>query len=116
MLGIAIILFRETFEAALLIGVVAAATRTFAGRGRWICGGIFAGLAGACIVAALAGEIAALFEGVGQQLFNAAILGAAVLLLGWHNIWMPHIAANLWPPHKALATMSVLAGAICRRY
>jgi high-affinity iron transporter len=88
MLGAAIILFRETLEAALLIGVIAAATRTIAQRGRWIGGGILVGLAGACIVAALTGEIAALFEGVGQELFNAAILGVAVLMLAWHSIWM----------------------------
>lgn len=88
MLGIAIIVFRETVEAALLISIVAAATRTIAGRGRWISGGILAGMVCACIVAALTGEIAALFEGAGQELFNATILGAAVLLLAWHSIWM----------------------------
>ena len=38
MLGTAVILFRETLEAALLIGIVAAATRAIAGRGRWIAG------------------------------------------------------------------------------
>ena len=36
MLGIAIIVFRETVEAALLISIIAAATRTIAGRARWI--------------------------------------------------------------------------------
>ena len=27
-------------------------------------------------------------DGIGQELFNAAILGVAVLMLAWHNIWM----------------------------
>jgi high-affinity iron transporter len=88
MFGAAIIVLRETIEAALLIGIIAAATRAIAGRGRWISAGILAGLAGAGIVAALTGKIAALFDGVGQELFNAMVLGLAVVLLGWHNIWM----------------------------
>ena len=88
MLGITIIVFREALEAALLIGIVAASTRAIAERGRWISGGIALGLAGACMVAALTAEISGLFEGVGQELFNAVILGVAVLLLAWHCIWM----------------------------
>ncbi len=46
------------------------------------------GVAGACLVAAFAGELANLFEGSGQELFNAAILIVAVMMLTWHNVWM----------------------------
>jgi high-affinity iron transporter len=95
MFGAAIIVLRETFEAALLIGIVAAATRSIPNRGRWVAGGIVAGLAGAFAVAALTGRIAALFDGVGQELFNAAVLGIAVIMLGWHNVWMSAHAAEL---------------------
>ena len=34
------------------------------------------------------GQIAGLAEGVGQELFNAGILGLAAMMLAWHNIWM----------------------------
>jgi len=95
MLGAAIIIFRETLEAALLIGIVAAATRAIPGRGLWISGGMFTGLAGAAVVAAMAGQLAALFDGVGQELLNASILGVAVVLLGWHNAWMSAHGADL---------------------
>ena len=88
MLGSAIIVFRETLEAALLIGIVAAATRGLDGRNRWLSVGVVGGLAGALIVAGLTERIAALAQGAGQELFNAAILGIAVFMLGWHNIWM----------------------------
>lgn len=88
MIGSAIIVFRETLEAALLVGVIAAATRGLSGRNRWLAMGIGAGLAGSLVVAALTGTIAELAEGSGQEIFNAAILGIAVLMLGWHNIWM----------------------------
>lgn len=95
MFGSAIIVFRETFEAAILIGIIAAATRSIAGRGLFIGAGIAAGLAGACLVAALTSTIAAMFEGVGQEAFNAAILALAVVLLAWHNIWMSMHGAEL---------------------
>jgi high-affinity iron transporter len=88
MLAAAIIIFRETLEAALLIGIVSAASRTIAGRARWIAGGILAGALGAGLVALLAGRLALLFEGMGQELFNAAVLSVAILLLAWHQIWM----------------------------
>jgi high-affinity iron transporter len=40
------------------------------------------------MVAAFAGELGALFNGSGQELFNAAILLIAVGMLTWHNGWM----------------------------
>ncbi len=47
-----------------------------------------AGVAAACLVAAFAGVLSQLFEGMGQELFNAAILAIAVIMLTWHNVWM----------------------------
>ena len=43
---------------------------------------------GACIVALFASQIAGLFQGSGQEIFNASILFAAVVMLAWHNAWM----------------------------
>jgi high-affinity iron transporter len=88
MLATAIIVFREVLEAALIVGIVMAASRGAAGRGFWVGGGIVGGVLGALGVAAAAGTIAAMAEGMGQELFDAAILFAAVLMLGWHNVWM----------------------------
>ena len=95
MFSSAIIVFRETLEAALIIGIIAAATRSIGGRGRWLAGGILAGAAGAGVVAAMTGTIAGLFEGIGQELFNAAVLGIAVLMLAWHSVWMSSHGAEL---------------------
>ena len=88
MLGALIIVFREVIEAGLIIGIVMAATRGVAGRGRWINIGIGAGVLGACVVAMFAGAISQMFEGSGQELFNASVLGIAVAMLMWHNAWM----------------------------
>ncbi len=88
MFGTALIVFREVLEAALIVGIVAAATRGIAGRGRWIASGIAAGIVGSLLVAVGAEAISTLAEGMGQELFNASILGVAVAMLAWHNIWM----------------------------
>ena len=88
MLATAIIVFREVLEAALIVGIVLAASRGIAYRGAWIAGGIAAGTVGATLVAAGAGTIAAAAAGMGQEVFNAAVLLTAVAMLGWHNIWM----------------------------
>lgn len=88
MLAALIIVFREVFEAGLIVGIVLAVTSAVPHRLRWIGGGLLAGLAGACTVAAFAGALSQLFEGMGQELFNAAILSTAVVMLTWHNVWM----------------------------
>ena len=88
MLGALIIVFREVIEAGLIVGIVMAATRGVAGRGRWVTIGIVAGVAGAAVVALFAGGISQAFEGSGQELFNACVLGIAVVMLMWHNAWM----------------------------
>lgn len=88
MLATAVVVFREVLEAALVIGIVAAATRGTPLRGRWITAGGALGILGAIVVALFANEISMAAEGLGQEIFNASVLFAAVLLLSWHNIWM----------------------------
>lgn len=102
MLGTAIIIFREVLEAALIIGILAAATRNIAGSRRWLAAGVAAGLLGSAIVAASTDAIGALADGIGQELFNAIVLGVAVLMLAWHNIWMSSHGAELAAEAKAM--------------
>ena len=88
MLAAAIIVFREVIEAGLIVGIVLAATKGVQSRTAYVVYGIAAGVLGASLLAAFAGTLANAFEGSGQDLFNACVLGLAVLMLGWHNIWM----------------------------
>jgi len=83
-----IIVFREVFEAGLIVGIVLAVTRTVPRRNQWIAGGVLTGVLGACVVAVFAGALSNLFAGMGQELFNAFILIVAVVMLTWHNVWM----------------------------
>jgi hypothetical protein len=78
-LGALVIVFREVLEAGLIIGIVLAATRGLPGRGRWVALGVLAGLAGAGVVALFAEAISNAFEGAGQELLNASVLGAFVM-------------------------------------
>src|SRR5258708_39149095 len=100
MLATAIIVFREVLEAALIVGIVMAASRGVTRRGAWVGGGIAAGILGAMGVAGGAETIAGAAARVGQEGFNAAIPFAAVGVLGRHNIWMtPHGPRMTLAPH-----------------
>lgn len=88
MLATLLLVFREVLEAALIIGIVAAATRGVSRRGQWIGGGLALGILGAAIVAGFAGVIAETMSGMGQEWFNAGVLLAAVAMIGWHVVWM----------------------------
>ncbi len=88
MLGSLLIVFREVLEAGLIVGIVLAATEGIRGRAAYVAGGIAAGVAGAGLIAAFAGSISNALSGNGQEVFNATILCVAVVMLGWHTVWM----------------------------
>jgi high-affinity iron transporter len=88
MLATASIVFREVLEAALVVGIVLAASKGVRDRSLWVGGGVLAGICGAGLVAFFAETIAEAMAGIGQEVLNATILFLAVAMLGWHNIWM----------------------------
>lgn len=121
MLGALIIVFREVLEAGLIVGIVLAATRGVADRGRWITIGIASGVFGATVVAAFAGVISQAFEGSGQELFNAVVLATAVVMLMWHNAWMArhgreiaaemrHVGDEVSEGAKPLTALAIVVG------
>ena len=121
MLATLLIVFREVIEAGLIVGIVMAATKGVPGRGLWVSAGVAGGVLGACIVAAFAGGIASLFQGSGQELFNAAILILAVCMLTWHNVWMAShgkemsrelkaVGAEVRQGGKSLLALAVVVG------
>jgi high-affinity iron transporter len=88
MLATAVFVFREVMEAALIVSLVMAATKGLAGRNFWVATGFVAGVISAAIVALFAGTISDLASGMGQEVFNAAIMFVAVAMLSWHCVWM----------------------------
>ena len=109
MFAVALIVLRETLEAALIVSIVMAASIGIMGRARWIGAGVAGGIAGSLLVAACAAAIADSFAGSGQELLNAAILGLAVCMLAWHNIWMASHAKEMVRDANALG-QEVAAG------
>jgi high-affinity iron transporter len=113
-----LIVFREVFEAGLVVGIVMAVTSAVPGRAAWIAGGVGAGVLGACLVALFTSGLSELFNGSGQEIFNASILGLAVVMLTWHNVWMSRhgreLVAELRAAGEAVAagSKSLLALAI----
>jgi high-affinity iron transporter len=118
LLAALLIVFREVFEAGLIVGIVLAVTRGVPQRGLWIGGGVLGGTLGACLAAMFIGTLSDAFGGIGQELFNAAILGVAVLMLAWHNVWMARhgreLAAEMRSVGRAVAegSKSLLALAV----
>lgn len=110
MLATAIIVFRETLEAALVVSIILAASYGAPGRNGWVAAGVGLGALGACLVAAFGQAITALAQGMGQELMNASILLLAVVMLGWHTIWMSQhgkeLARDVGEVGKAVAAGS----------
>ena len=88
MFAAALIVFRESLEAALFVGIVAAATRELAGRSRWLSGGVGLGVLGALLLALTAQQVSDWFDGIGQDVVNIAVLSLALVMLLWHCIWV----------------------------
>jgi high-affinity iron transporter len=121
MLATLLIVFREVIEAGLIVGIVLAATKGVPQRDLWVGYGVVAGVAGVCLIAAFASEIGELFQGSGQELFNAGILLLAVSMLTWHNVWMAShgramaqemrlVGAAVVAGRRPLAALSVVCG------
>ncbi|BBN60089.1 FTR1 family iron permease [Hydrogenovibrio marinus] len=91
----AIIVFREVLEAAIVIGIIAAATKTIPNKSKWLVSGILLGISGAVLIAYLGNELSQLANGIGQELFNASIMSIAVAMLGWQTVWMSTHGAEL---------------------
>ncbi len=88
MFSIALVVFREVFEIALILGVLMAATQGVAKRIQWVWIGILGGISGSVVIAIFADIISQAMEGMGQEILNATILLIAATLIGWTVLWM----------------------------
>ena len=110
MFASALIVFRETLEAALFIGIVAAATRGLAGRSRWIALGVAGGIMGALLLAAGMEQLSNWTDGSGQDVLNAIFLAMALAMLAWHCIWVSAHARDMVQQAKDVGQQASQAG------
>lgn len=87
MFAIGLIVFREALEAALFIGIMAAATKGIPQRSRWLWLGLVLGVLGSVALAFGMGYINDWAQGTGQDWMQILILGLAFLMLTWHIVW-----------------------------
>lgn len=109
MFAAALIVFRESLEAALFVGIVAAATRGLAGRERWLATGVATGALGALLLALLAEQASGWFDGLGQDVVDIGVLSLALVMLLWHCIWVGPQSRRMAHDARQLA-QSVRAG------
>lgn len=105
----ATIVFREIIEVALVIGIVMAATRGLPGRFNLILAGLGVGILGSIIIAFFTRSISEAIEGMGQEIFNAAVMFIAVGFLSWTVIWMKTHGRQLAQNIKAVGA-DVMSG------
>jgi high-affinity iron transporter len=88
MFKIAIVIFREFLEIAILLGIVLAATKNLSHRSSYIIAGVLIGLVGASLLGFFATQLSSSFGGMGDEIFNVGIILLTVFVLGWTAVWM----------------------------
>ena len=103
MLQIAIVVFREILEVALIIGILTAATKEIHGRTKWILGGLALGISASILLAFFTDKISESLDGMGQEFFNGLILISAAAMIGWTVLWMQKHAKSISGELKRLS-------------
>lgn len=88
MFKIALVVFRECLEIALLLGIILAVTKQIEKSRIYIIAGSMLGIVLAALFAFFTRTIAVSFSGMGDELFNAAIILLTVILITWTIVWM----------------------------
>jgi high-affinity iron transporter len=88
MFKIALVVFRECLEIALLLGVILAVTKQLAKSRIYIIAGVMLGTVSAALFAFFTRSITVAFSGLGDEIFNSGIILLTVTLIGWTIVWM----------------------------
>jgi high-affinity iron transporter len=103
MLQIAIVVFREILEIALILGILSAATKDIKGHKKWIVGGLALGTLASLFIALSTDKISDSLDGMGQEFFNGLILLLAAFMISWTTIWMQKHAKSISGELKRLS-------------
>lgn len=103
MLQIAVVVFREILEIALIVGILVAATKNIPNRTKWIVAGAVVGMLGSLTLAFFTDAISESLDGMGQEFFNGLILISASLMISWTVLWMQKHARSISGELKKLS-------------
>ncbi len=88
MFKIALVVFRECLEIALLLGVILAVTKQLEKSRIYIIAGVMLGTVSAALFAFFTRTISISFSGMGDEIFNSGVILLTVVLIGWTIVWM----------------------------
>ena len=95
MLDIALIIFREFMEVAVLLSIVVAATRHVPHVSYYIILGMLLGTIAAALVAFFTRSLTLSLGGLGDEIFNIVVILLTVILISWTVIWMQGYSGRL---------------------
>ena len=97
MLATFVITWRETIEAALIVGILLAYLRKIGHQHefRFIWGGTILAIVASVLFAGFSGVVNWLLQGIGEDLFEVLILMTAVVVLTYMVVWMHHNAKEI---------------------
>lgn len=88
MFKIALVVFRECLEIALLLGIILAVTKQIEKSRIYIIAGSMLGTVLAALFAFFARAMSVAFSGMGDEIFNTIVILLTVVLIGWTIVWM----------------------------
>jgi len=90
MVGAFLILLREGFEAALVVGIILAVLARLDRRRDfvWVYAGIACAAVASIVFAVSADRVSGLFGGAGQEVLNGAVLAAAAGMITYVVVWL----------------------------
>lgn len=88
MFKIAVVIFRESVEIALLIGVIMAVTKSVVNSRLYIIAGALIGVIGASLFAFFTSMLSVSFGGMGDEIFDSIVMIITVFIIIWAIVWM----------------------------
>ncbi len=95
MFKIALVVFRESLEIALLLGVILAVTKQIEKSRIYVITGFMLGTVLAAFFAFFTRSISVTFGGMGDEVFNSFIILLTVALISWTIVWMQGYGAKV---------------------
>lgn len=114
MLATFIVVWRESLEATLVVVILLAYLRRIgqAGKYRYIYLGVIAALAACVVFARVSAYLEGLFEGAGEEIFQASIIVLAVVVVTTMVIWMHRQAGTLRASLEGQAALAIEHGQV----
>ena len=114
MLATFVVVWRESLEATLVVVILLAYLRRIghADKYRYIYLGVVATLAACVVFARISAYLEGLFEGAGEEIFQASIIALAVVVVTTMVIWMHRQAGSLRASLEGQAALAIERGQV----